>query len=50
MWMKTKKFQKNMEKFGTVLKKKLKLLMVAKKLNMGEIFKKLDLSLTMICH
>ena len=29
MWMKTK-FQKNMKKFGKVLKKKLKQLMVAK--------------------
>ena len=41
---------KNMKKVGRVLKKKLKLLMVAKKLNMGKIFKKLDLSLMMICH
>ena len=39
--MKTKKFQKNMKKFGRVLKKKLKLLMVAKKLNMGKILKKI---------
>ena len=46
----TKKFKKNMKRFGRVLKKKLKLLMVAKKLNMGKIFKKLDLSLMMICH
>ena len=43
-------FQKNIKKFGKVLKKKLKRLMVAKKLNMGKIFKKLDLSLMMICH
>ena len=50
MWMKTKKFQKNMKKFGKVLKKKLKRLMVAKKLNMGKIFKKLGLSLMTICH
>ena len=50
MWMKTKKFQRNMKKFGKVLKKKLKRLMVAKKLNMGKIFKKLGLSLMMICH
>ena len=35
--MKTKKFQKNMKKFGKVLKKKLKQLMVAKKLNMRKI-------------
>ena len=41
---------KNMKKVGRVLKKKLKLLMVAKKLNMEKIFKKLDLSLMMICH
>ena len=40
MWMKTKKFQKDMKKFGKVLKKKLKRLMVAKKLNMGKIKKK----------
>ena len=32
------------------IKKNLKLLMVAKKLNMEKIFKKLDLSLMMICH
>ena len=38
MWTKTKKFQKNM-KFGKVLKKKLKRLMVAKRLNMGKIKK-----------
>ena len=37
MWMKTKKFQKNMKKFGKVLKKELKQLMMAKKLNMGKI-------------
>ena len=36
--------------FLRVLKKKLKLLMVPKKLNMEKIFKKLDLSLMMICH
>ena len=30
-----------MKKFGRVLKKKLKLLMVAKKLNMGKILKKI---------
>ena len=45
-----KEFQKNMKKFGKMLKKKLKRLMVAKKLNMGKIFKKLGLNLTMICH
>ena len=32
------------------IKKKLKLLMVAKKLNIKKIFKKLGLSLMMICH
>ena len=37
MQMKTKKFKKNMKKFGKVLKKKLKQLMVIKKLNMGKI-------------
>ena len=41
MWMKKKKFKKKKKKFGKVLKKKLKPLMVAKKLNMGKIFKKL---------
>ena len=45
-----KKFQRNMKKFRKVLKKKLKRLMVAKKLNMGKIFKKLGLSLMMTCH
>ena len=33
-----KKVSKNMKKFGKVLKKKLKRLMVVKKLNMGKIF------------
>ena len=41
MCMKTKKFQRNRKKFGRVLKKTLKPLMVAKKLNMGKIFKKI---------
>ena len=45
-----KEVLKNMKKFGRVLKKKLKLLMVAKKLNIGKILKKLGLSLMMICH
>ena len=42
--------KKNMQKFGKVLKKKLKRLMVPKKLNMGKILKNLGLSLMMICH
>ena len=45
-----KEVSKNMKKSGRVLKKKLKPLIVAKKLNMEEIFKKLRLSLMMICH
>ena len=45
-----KEVSKNMKKFGKVLKKKLKRLMVAKKLNMGKIFKKLGLNLMIICH
>ena len=45
-----KEVSKNMKKFGRALKKKLKPLIVAKKLNMEEIFKKLRLSLMMICH
>ena len=49
-WIKSKKFQRNMKNFGMVLKKKLKWLMVAKELNAGKIFKKLVLSLMMICH
>ena len=40
----------NMKKFGKVLKKKLKRLMVAKELNMGKIFKKLGSSLMMTCQ
>ena len=47
MWMKIKKFQKNMKKFGKMFKKKLKQLMVEKELNMEKIFKELDLSLMM---
>ena len=45
-----KEVLENMKKFGSVLKQKLKLLMVAKILNMGKIFKNLGLSLMMICH
>ena len=36
--MKTKKFQRNMKKFGMELKKKLKQLMVAKKIEYGKHF------------
>ena len=50
MWMKIKKFQRNMKKFGKVLEKKLKRIMVAKELNMGHIFKKLGSSLMMTCQ
>ena len=45
-----KEVLKNVKKFGKVLKKKLKQLMVAKKHNMGKIFKKLGLNLMIICH
>ena len=45
-----KDVSKNMKKFRKALKKKLKRLIVAKKSNMGKIFKKLGLNLTMICH
>ena len=45
-----KEVSKNMKKFGKVLKKKLKRLMVARKLNMGNLIKKLGSSLMMICH
>ena len=45
-----KEVPKKYKKFGKVLKKKLKRLMVAKKMNMGKIFKKFGLSLMMICH
>ena len=39
----SKEDEKNMKKFGKVLQKKLKRLMVAKKLNTEKIFKKLGL-------
>ena len=45
-----KEVSKNMKKFGKVLKKKLKRLMVVKKLNMGRILRKLGLNLMTICH
>ena len=45
---KNKEVSKN-KKFGRVLRKTLKSLMVAKKLNMEKIFKKLGFSLMMIC-
>ena len=48
MWMKIKKFQKNIKKFGKVLKNGSGSEMVAKKLNMEKIFKKLGLNLMMI--
>ena len=50
MWMKIKKFQRNMKKFGKVLKKKLKRLMEAKELNTRKIFKKLGSNLIMTCQ
>ena len=40
MLMKTKKFKKNMKKFGKMLKKKLKRLMVEKKIEYGKDLKK----------
>ena len=45
-----RKFQKNIIKFGKVLKKKLKRLMVAKKFNMRKVTWKLSINLMMICH
>ena len=44
-----KEVSKSKKKFGNVLKKKVKRLMVAKKLNIGNIFKKFGLTLMMIC-
>ena len=46
----SKEVLKKYEEVWRVLKKKLKLLMVTKKLNKEMIFKKLGLSLMMICH
>ena len=45
-----KEVSKNIKKFGKVLKKKLKRLIVAKKLNMKKITWKLGLNLMMFCH
>ena len=45
-----KKLQRNMKKFGRVLKRIWKRLMVAKELNMGMIFKTLVWRLMMICQ
>ena len=45
-----KEVSKKYEEVWEGVKKKLKRLMVAKKLNMGKIFKKLGLNLMMICH
>ena len=45
-----KEVSKNMKKFGKVLKKKLKRLMVAKKLNMDKILKQLGLFLVMMVN
>ena len=41
MWMKIKKFKKNIKKFRKLLKKKLKRLMVAKKINMKKDYMKI---------
>ena len=40
-----KEVSKNIKKFGRVLKKKLKLLMATKNLDMGKIFQEIGLSL-----
>ena len=45
-----KEVSKKLKKFGKVLKKRLKRLMAAKKLNMEKTLKKLGLNLMMICH
>ena len=45
-----KEVSKNINKFGKMLKKKLKGLMVAKKLNMEKITRKLALNVMMISH
>ena len=45
-----KEVSKKYEEVWDGVKKKLKQLMVAKKLNMGKILKKLGLNLMMICH
>ena len=47
---KSKEVLKKYEEVWEGIKKKLKPLMVAKKLNMEKNFKKLGLSLMMICH
>ena len=45
-----KEVLKKHEEVWEGIKKELKLLMVAKELNMGKIFKKLNLILMMTCH
>ena len=51
MWMKTKKVSKKYEEVWEGVKKEIeKRLIVAKKLNVGKIFKKLGLNLMTICH
>ena len=45
-----KEVSKKTKKFGMVLKKILKRLMVVKKLNIEKIFKKLGFNLMMICY
>ena len=47
---KNKEVSKKYEEVWNGIKKKLKRLMVIKKSNMGNIFKKLGSSLMMICH
>ena len=41
---------KKYEEVWEGVKKEIETIMVAKKLNMGKIFKKFGLNLTMICH
>ena len=50
MWMKTKKFQKNMKKFLEGVKTEIETIHGGKKIEYGKIKKKLGLNLMVICH
>ena len=50
MWMKTKKFQKNMKKFWEGVQRETETIHGGKKIEDGKILKKLGLNLMMICH
>ena len=50
MWMKAKKFQRNIKRFGKVLKKEIETINSGEKIEYGKDLKKIGLNLMMICQ